>query len=42
MARAISVSEPIYETLQEIKDASGHTSVDSALRDVLRDAGYEI
>lgn len=42
MGRAISISEPVYETLEEVKDQKQHTSFDSALREVLRDAGYEI
>lgn len=42
MGRAISISEPVYETLKEVKEEKEHTSFDSALREILRDAGYDI
>lgn len=42
MGKAISISEPVYQTIEEVKDQKQHTSFDSALREILHDAGYEI
>lgn len=42
MSTTITVSDPVYEQLAEIKDEKGHTTYDSALREVLCDAGYDV
>lgn len=42
MGQAISVSDHVYDTLQDIKDEKQHTTFDSVLREVLHDAGYEV
>lgn len=39
--KTMRVSEPVYQTLKEVKDSGKHTSFDSALRQVLHEAGYD-
>lgn len=42
MATTISVSDHVYEQLAEIKEEKDHQTFDSVLREVLRDAGYDV
>jgi len=42
MGTTITVSDYVYETLDELKEEKGHTTYDSALREVLRDAGHDV
>lgn len=41
MAKSVNVSDYVYEQLEEIKEERDHQTFDSALREVLRDAGHE-
>lgn len=41
MGTTIAVSEYVYEQLTEIKERREHQTYDSALREVIRDAGYD-
>jgi hypothetical protein len=38
----ITVSDPVYEYLTELKEDKSHQTYDSALREVLRDGGHDI
>lgn len=42
MTTTMSVSDHVYEKLDEIKEEKDHQTFDSALREVLRDAGYDV
>lgn len=42
MSKTIKISDNLYRTLTEVKHSTGHTSYDSALRDVFSRAGIEI
>ncbi len=42
MATTISVSDHVYDVLNDIKDDRDHQTFDSALREVLRDAEYDV
>jgi len=42
MGKTIHVSDHVYDRLDEIKDEGDHTTFDSTLREVLRDAGYNV
>lgn len=41
MSTTITVSDHVYDVLDEIKENRDHQTYDSALREVLRDAGYD-
>lgn len=38
----IRVSAPVKGELEDIRDEGDHTSIDSALRQILRDAGHDV
>ena len=42
MGTTITVSDHVYDALDEIKQSRDHQTYDSALREVLRDAGHDI
>jgi len=42
MGKTITVSETVYEQLKELKEQKDHTTYDSALREVMRDAGQDV
>jgi len=42
MGTTITVSDHVYEKLDELKEEKGHTTYDSALREVLRNGGHDV
>jgi predicted CopG family antitoxin len=42
MGTTITVSDRVYDRLDEIKESRDHQTYDSALREVLRDAGHDV
>lgn len=41
MSKTITVSDKVYEELEGKKEEEDHQTFDSAIRKVLREAGYE-
>lgn len=41
MTKAIAVSDHVYEVLDGVKEDKDHQTFDSAIRQVLREAGYD-
>jgi len=42
VSTTVTVSDTVYDRLTELKEQKDHQTYDSALREVLRDAGYNI